>query len=59
MITCCNALVARQQIEALEDEAQLGRADQRPLIGRELAHLLAVEPVFAGTGAVEAAEDDS
>ena len=57
MMTLCRARGPRQEVEALEDEAQLGRPHQGPLVGRELAHLLAVEPEFAGTGPVEAAED--
>ena len=35
MITLLQRGGSRQQIEALEDEAQLGRADQGPLIRRD------------------------
>ena len=48
---------SRQQVEALEDETQFCRPHQGPLVGREAAHLLAVEPELAGTRPVEAAQD--
>ncbi len=48
---------ARQEVEALEDEAQLLGPHQRPLVRRQAAHLLAVEPELAGAGPVEAAQD--
>ena len=48
---------SRQQVEALEDEAQFRRPHQGPLVGREAAHLLAVEPELARTWPVEAAQD--
>ena len=47
----------RQQIEVLENESQFRRPHQGPLIGRQIAHFLAVEPVAAGTRPVEAAEN--
>ena len=47
----------RQEVEALEDEAQFRGPHQGPLVGRKAAHLLAVEPELAGTGPVEAAQN--
>ena len=47
----------RQQVEALEDEAQLGGPHQRPFVGRKAAHFLAVEPEAARAWPVEAAQD--
>jgi len=49
--------VARQQVEALEDEADARVAEHRALIGGEPAHVPSVEPVHAARRAVEAAED--
>ena len=48
---------SRQEVEALEDEAQFCRPHQGPLVGRKAAHLLAVEPELARAGPVEAAQD--
>ncbi len=47
----------RQQVEALKDEPELGRAHQRPLVRRQAAHVLAVEPILARGGPIEAAQD--
>jgi len=48
---------ARQQVEALEDEADAHVAQHRALIGGEPAHVPSVEPVLAARRAVEAAQD--
>ena len=48
---------ARQQVEALEDEADDPVAQPGPLLGAELGDLLAVEPVLARGGVVQAAQD--
>ena len=47
----------RQQIERLEDEADVLVADRRELVVRELPDVLAGEDVFAAVGDVETAED--
>ncbi len=47
---------ARQKIEGLEDEADFLVANARQFIVVELAHQLAVEPVFALGGRIEAAD---
>ena len=46
-----------QQVEALEDEADLGVADDGALVAAELRDVGAVEDVRAGGRAVEAADD--
>ena len=46
-----------EQVEALKDEADLFVADHGPLVGRQIRHLLVVEPVLAAGRPVEAAED--
>ena len=43
---------ARQQIEALEDEADVAVADLGSLVGRQPRHFLAVEPIAARRRAV-------
>ena len=48
---------ACQQVEALEHKAQFGRSHQCPLVRRQLAHLLTVQPVAAGAGPVQTAQD--
>src|SRR5262245_38720680 len=48
---------AREQVEALENEAEFLRADQRSFVGRQLANFAAVEPVVARRRPVEAAQD--
>src|SRR3989441_139101 len=48
---------ARQQVERLEDEPDFLVADARQLVVGEVAHLLAVEPVLARGGSVEAADE--
>ena len=45
------------QVEALEDEADLAVADPGPLRHRQLGHFLAVQPVLAVGRRVEQAED--
>ncbi len=40
----------RQKVEALEHEAELRRPDEGPLVRREVADLLAVEPVPSEVG---------
>src|SRR5579884_97137 len=47
---------AGQQVEALEDEAQLAVADRRQLVVGEAGHLDAVELVATARGLVEAAD---
>ena len=46
-----------QEVEALEDEAQLRRPHHGPLVGSQAAHLPAIEPVTARSWAIEAAQD--
>src|SRR6266511_3657067 len=45
---------AREEVELLEDEPDLFVPDARQFVVRQIAHLLAVEPVLAGSGRVEA-----
>ena len=47
----------RQEVETLKDESQLRRPHQCPLVGRDMAHVLTVEPIVTGSRPVEAAED--
>jgi len=47
---------AGQQIEMLEDKADLAIAHSRQFVAREPGYLLVAQPVVAGCGAVEAAE---
>src|SRR5688500_12087060 len=46
-----------EQVEALEDEAQLAVPDLRPLRFRQPPDLFAVQQVLAAAGGIEAAED--
>ena len=48
---------ARQQVEALEHEPDLGRADLGELVVGELGHIEAREQIGARGGGVQAAED--
>ena len=48
---------ARQQIEALEDEANFHIADAGEFIRIHLAHILAVQHIVAGSGAVKTAKN--
>ena len=48
---------ARQEVEVLEDEADLGVAEVGAIVGRGGGDLFAVEPVLTGGGMVQAAED--
>ena len=48
---------ARQQVEILEDEAELVVAHQGALVVGQRRHILTVEPVFARRRAVQAAQD--
>jgi hypothetical protein len=48
---------ARQQVEALEDEAEVAAAQQGALVAVERLHRHAAEQVGAGGGRVQAAED--
>jgi hypothetical protein len=48
---------AREQIETLKDKSDLRVADIRQFIPAQPGHVHAVEPVIAGGGPVEAADD--
>ena len=47
----------RQQVEVLEDEADLAVAQHGPLVGRGIRNLLPVQPILAGGRVVQAAQD--
>ena len=46
-----------QEIEALKDKPQLLRPHQRPLVGRQAADVLTVEPILARGRMIEAPQD--
>ena len=57
MITFCSAVVRASRLKLWKTKPSLLRPHQRPLVRREAAHLLAVEPILARSRMVEAAED--